>query len=248
MLDLLNFLAYNKQDGVDDINDGKLNAKVNKKQIQRLSVVSTRKDFQGWMTEQTSSALLINGKSQYCSPLSHFCAQMAEEYDGLGKCIFLTYFCGMQQRQQQQRDPGTMLCQLIGQLITIARKSLFAPPHFGFIDPHDSKKMKQRDVKVLCKTFRCLVDQLKSAHIVVYCVIDSISTFEVFDKWKDTDMVLKTLLKIVRQKRSNENKMLFKLMVTDNKSSLYAWKHFELEERIDMVKDTCGYTSTNFQL
>lgn len=140
-----------------------------------------------------------------------------------------------------------MLCQLIGQLITIAGKSA-AVPDLTFLDHRYIKQIKKRDVRTLCEVFGLLIRQLKTAQIVVFCIIDSISAFEDPTRSDDNQVVLKRLLNIVHQKRSRGYKLLFKLMITAHMHSIYAWKHFDQDERVEMNENAHVGGTTDLQL
>ena len=140
-----------------------------------------------------------------------------------------------------------MLCQLIGQLITIAGKSA-AVPDLTFLDHHYITQIIKREVRTLCEVFSLLIRKLKTARIVVFCVIDSLSAFEYPTRSDDNEVVLKRLLNIVHQKRIRGHKLLFKLMITAHMHSIYAWKHFDQDERVEMNENTHGGAATDLQL
>lgn len=247
---LLSLLAYSEEYRAKDIKNG-CRAGLSTLQMRCLSGLSKGQRFRDWLTNQQSSALLINGNQKSISnprnsPLSHFCARIAEKYDGWQECFFLSYFCSSSD-SIEPRNPGTMLCQLIGQLVTIAGKSATVPD-LTFLDHHYMNQIKKRDVRTLCEVFSLLIRQLKTARIVVFCVIDSISAFEDPTRSDDNEVVLKRLLNIVHQKRIRGHKLLFKLMITAHMHSIHAWKHFDQDERVEMNENAHGGASTDLQL
>lgn len=106
------------------------------------------------------------------------------------------------------------------------------------IDKHFLKSLKKNNVEVLCKVFRMLIEQLLPSNMVVFCLIDSISYYEVAQHQSHIRTILALMKNLVGsqsgRKRGLQDRMVFKLMVTDGAQTLYAWKYFKPGQIVEM--------------
>lgn len=183
--------------------------------------------------------MLVHGKfwrTHLISPLSYLCAQISKEYTGTPGFLVLSYFCSLH-TDGKGSNPAIMLSCLIEQLLSCASVQPYY--HSASIDKHLLKGLKKKDVNALCKLFKLLIEQILPSNMVVFCLIDSISYYEVEVHRDDIRVILAMMKSLVRSQRGRrrglQDRMVFKLMVTDGASSLYAYKYFEHGQTVEMI-------------
>ncbi len=213
--------------------------------MQKLAMLTQRDVYQSWLKDESqSSALLVHGRSQptaLVSPLSYLCARISREYTDEDKIIVLSYFCGLRARDRQA-DATDLLCQMIGQLLS--HKEAVKACQQDPIERNWGKNIKQKDFETLLRVFSTLIEQLRQYQIVIFGLIDSISKIETSKQRKDTESLLRELNKIVRKQQGRQRKscdrMVFKLLVTDEARSLVAHNFFSNWDTIDMIAGGFG--------
>lgn len=107
------------------------------------------------------------------------------------------------------------------------------------VDKRMLKRLKKKYVEVLCTVFRMLIEQLLPSNMVVFCPIDVIPYCEVGLHRAHIRIILALMRRLVRsqrgRRRGSHHEMRFKLIVTDEASSLEAYKHFGREQTVDIV-------------
>lgn len=203
--------------------------------IQRLSSLTRNDTVRNWLRESSeASAVLIHGRgpaNNPISPLSYLCAQMSNKYTGRPGHLVLSHFCSL----HKDSNPATMMSLLIKQLLSDPS----VQPYFEFASIEKHKKdIKKKNLDVLCRVFRMLITQLLPSNMVVFCLIDSISYYEVPVHRAQTRTILAMMESLVRaqraRKREPHHKMVFKLMVTDGARSVVAHRHFKDHQKVEM--------------
>lgn len=162
--------------------------------------------------------------------------------------MVVSYFCGLHADvRAKDADAQSMLTSLIGQILSEPEMHRYYDPES--FDKHIVKNAKKKDVEALGKIFRILINHLRPTSMVVFCLIDSISFYEVAGRNKDTQTALSILNRIVasqrgRRKRESD-KMVFKLIVTAGAKSLNAHKCFKPKEVLEMNESVDGGTILN---
>ncbi|KAH8878748.1 hypothetical protein GQ53DRAFT_850049 [Thozetella sp. PMI_491] len=249
--ELLTYLPYNSRARTADIENCNSHAQVAPVQMQRLSSLTRKVEFQAWLKEVSqSSALLVHGNfgaSKSITPLSYLCAQIAKQYDEKEGFLVLTYFCSLHADvygpKSTSARAATIISDMIGQILSHPESSSLVY-NSESIDRNLLKNIKKQDYKTLSKVFVELVRELRQLKMVVLCLIDSISRYEVPSREKETQSMLEMLEKVVNSqrgnKRSSNDKMVFKLMITDGARSLFAHKYFQPDEKIEVTQNIVG--------
>jgi hypothetical protein len=253
---LVNYLSYDADGAAQDVQRCMSETHVGKTHMQQLITLTRRREFQDWIKDTSqSSAILVHGNLEpstfgNITPLSYLCAQIVKEFSSKNGVLVLSYFCGFHNRPRDKNaNAASILCQIIGQLLSHPIAGL--NDALDSIDRHCIKKIKQRDVDTLCQVFKDLIRQLQSREVVVFCLIDSISFYEIKARQEDTQTVLTALTDIVESQqegRRKEARMIFKLMVTDAARTIWAYDYFRREERVDMRDVVCGASCNPLEL
>ncbi|KAI0542085.1 hypothetical protein GGR58DRAFT_335547 [Xylaria digitata] len=242
MSELLQYLPFNPKRASQDSKRCLPYNSIEKAHMQRLVGLVKQDVFHNWVKgSDKSSALLVHGNLEpgtlsSITPLSHLCAQIVKEFSNQQNVILLSYFCGFHARpRDKDANAASMLCQLIGQLLTHPLAS--AANAIRSIDVHHLKKIKSKDLDVLRQVFNSLIRHLRNCQIIIICIIDSISFYEINARLKNTQKVLKTLMSAVRMQQrihGRDTNMVLKLIITDAARSKWVHELFKLDERIDM--------------
>lgn len=186
-----------------------------------------------WITETNSSALFVNAncKSFRKQQISFISAKLVDSIQPPSlksqhrpNSVFaLSFFCGEHQRSDDP-DWGVdgMMRSLLGQL-------LLSYPNFDLYDIERMHDISYDRVEDLCRMFYMLISQLPK-HIVVFCVIDSISFFEDKEELCDEcELVMEELTYIIEQ--TQHRGCTFKLLLTSQWNSRVLYKVLPDQER-----------------
>ncbi|KAH7336195.1 hypothetical protein BKA65DRAFT_552859 [Rhexocercosporidium sp. MPI-PUGE-AT-0058] len=202
-----------------------------------------------WIAEKGSSALFINAnyKGARRQSTSFVSAKLVDSIQPSGikpqhqpsETFALSFFCG---EHLGSDDPdsgvGGMMRSLLGQL-------LLAYPNFDIYYIDKMRNIDYEEVDDLCEMFYVLIAQLPP-HIIVFCIIDSISFFEEKDVLcKDAEVVVQQMTDIVA--RTQGHGCTFKLLLTSpwNSRVLYKSMPFQDEDVVWMptkVPSQGGFT------
>ncbi|KAI0452521.1 hypothetical protein F5B21DRAFT_483265 [Xylaria acuta] len=236
---LIDYLGYDATAVIADVEKCLRSSPIDK--VMRRLETFTRQDvYQSWLSDESKcSSLLVHGMSMptgLVSPLSYLCARIAKEYVNEDKIIVLSYFCGLR-ALGGNLGAIDLLCQLIGQLLShkaVARIYARDP-----VERNWRKKIKARDLKTLLEVFSSIVRRLRQCALVIFCVIDSITKIETGKLRKNTEIVLKQLSELVREQKSRgrkaDDRMVFKLLVTDAARSLVAYNFFNSRDTVNLI-------------
>ncbi|KAI1740317.1 hypothetical protein F4680DRAFT_448075 [Xylaria scruposa] len=236
---LIDYLEYDAETVIADI-EKCLRLNPNPKDMRKLATFTRQDIYQSWLKDESKcSSLLVHGMStptSLVSPLSHLCARIAKEYVNEDKIIVLSYFCGL---RALGGNPSAidLLCELIGQLLS--HKAIVRIYARDPVERNWRKKIKTRDLKTLLEVFASIVRRLRQYALVIFCVIDSITKIETGKLRKNTEIVLKQLSELVREQKSRgrkaDDRMVFKLLVTDAARSLVAHSFFNSRDTVNLI-------------
>jgi len=242
---VLDALSFRGSDTMKDINECLTYAEISGYEKARLAVLTREEAFQDWlMEERWSTALVIHGNldDDGNSPISYLAAQIGGKYRKKRGFIVLSWFCGL----NTDENEAAIIARLAGQLLSQATR-LLPSEEFNTISRHEYKKLKQRDLKTLMAVFSSIIQKLRSNRIVVFCLIDSISTYETGD-FDDTEKLVKFFRDLVRSMRRQsrvdvKHELIFKLLFSDGQSSELAAKYFkkeiiEMDDEVDTDVDS----------
>ncbi|OQE10024.1 hypothetical protein PENVUL_c005G05573 [Penicillium vulpinum] len=211
-----------------------------------LAIIHSTK-LKSWIIAAQSSALFINcnSNSSGSEKISSFTlAKLVESvvsYDS-DHTISLSWFCGAHRgRGDQERGVVGLMRSLISQL-------LIAYPEFDVQTLGRISQVQPGDVDALCEIFYHLVHQL-SSEIVVFCVIDSITTFELGTTYLDeSELAVSQLVQIVQ---ANTYSCVFKLLFSSPRNSRKLYKLMPSQSDViwvpTRVPPSGGFTSAKWQ-
>lgn len=208
--------------------------------LRQLSALTQTDPFKNWLSEEEcSSSLLIHGNFDQLdgnSALSYLCARLVNEYAKMDHVVVLHYFCSL---RTDSRDPrcnaAGIMSQMVGQLLS--HPSLSFNFDLSTVKRSSMEKLRSYDLKGLCRLFLDLILQLMHERVAIFC-LDSISMYETQGLQQDTRTLLATLQEMVKSqsgsRREKSARLVFKLLVTDAGSTIYAYQHFRADEVLDM--------------
>ncbi|CAI7583679.1 unnamed protein product [Penicillium glandicola] len=185
----------------------------------RIFAIINSTKLKSWMMAAHSSALFINCNSSSSEKISSFTlAKLIESvvsYES-DHTIALSFFCGAH-RSREDPDRG-----VFGLMRSLISQLLITYPEFDVQTLGQIPHIQPGDVNALCQMFYRLVHQLPS-DIVVFCIIDSITTFEIGNLHLDEgSLAVSQLVQIVQQ--TNKYSCVFKLLFSSPRNSQKLYK------------------------
>lgn len=164
--------------------------------------------FKGWIQSPESDVLAVNGNledgtARYSST-SLLCAMLILSLREQQAAHVLHFFCG---NHSSKLDPSAgpigLIHSLIAQLLSIQQFDLsflrFGKWEYG---------LRANDISTYCRLLRRLVEQMSTS--IVFCIIDSVSVFEVENWGDDLRLVTRTLVDTAADNQLNTRlKVLF---------------------------------------
>jgi hypothetical protein len=181
------------------------------------AMVISSSRFQGWLLASGADLIYVEGhldSSRFgkTSPISYFCANLAQLFRDSATSITLHFFCGQHVASNDDlQGPRGLIRSLLSQLLQIWPNALLHGVDLaGLNGNHESIPIED-----LCQIFELLLRQVP-IHTTVFCIIDDLAQFEK-DRW-DEDYwhflrMLGTL--IVGQ----ESGIRFKVLITSSTKS-----------------------------
>ncbi|OJD25472.1 hypothetical protein ACJ73_03156 [Blastomyces percursus] len=145
----------------------------------RAVAVMQSPKLHSWITESSSSALLVNfNDPKKTASTSFISAKLTHSIQSdvidphYPRNMFALFFLCAEHIHPEDPDYGVtgMLRNLIGQL-------LFAYPDFGMNVIKQIQRADQDDISSLCQIFHMMIAQLPP-HVTVFCVLDAITVYE----------------------------------------------------------------------
>lgn len=199
----------------------------------RAAAMIKHTKFEEFMAEYlASSSLLINGRADIgslegMSPLSYVTAKLAaisERMDSPpGPPYVVKYFCDQHPPFVDNSPippPVTMMASLVGQLLTQMIENE-VDIDLSMLTKRDWQEVEKPSLKVLCRIFRELTDQLPP-NSVVLCILDDLAQYEIGPFMDDTDTIARRLTRLA----ARHDQIVFKLLVTCRGRALEISKYF----------------------
>ena len=189
--------------------------------------------FQRWVAASGTDLIYVEGhfdSSRFgkTSPISYFCANLAQLFRDSAKSITLHFFCGQHMASNDHlQGPRGLVRSLLSQILqNWPSAPLNGVDLSGFNDNHAAIPMED-----LCQIFELLLRQVPT-HSTVFCIIDDLAQFEK-DRWEDDYWhflrMLGTL--IVGQ----ESGIRFKVLITSSTKSKRLQEHVPEELHIQVT-------------
>ncbi|KAF6837853.1 hypothetical protein CPLU01_02739 [Colletotrichum plurivorum] len=144
----------------------------------RTQWLAQASDFRGWLREESSSLLLVDGwgNPHRTSPLSGFCASLVKTLFSDDRSEVAFFFAGLHVDGASRLNggPTAMMRSLIAQILLSRR---IPPPDLGFLSPDMLEACRYGDLRTLCDVFVEIVEQVPS-HMTVFCIVDGVSWYE----------------------------------------------------------------------
>ena len=207
--------------------------------LDRVIWVLQSAQLRTWIGRSTrSSELLIHGNRHMIgveSPTSLLCAHLSNMLAPNRHAVVVSYLCGMHSRYQTWRhDAKGMLVSLIGQLLGQRKAKGFRFCLSG-IKKRSIARHGEDNLQGLCDVFSTLVDQLPE-EMVLFCLIDGISSYESLERKDDTLRVFEMLQDLtVRQ-----TKVLVKVLLTAPNKTRYIHQYIEPSDVVLVPEDVDG--------
>jgi hypothetical protein len=190
--------------------------------------------FQRWVAASEKDLIYVEGHldpSRFgrTSPISYFCANLAQLFGDSATSITLHFFCGQHVAfNDDLQGPRGLIRSLLTQLLKIWPSDLLYGLDFaGFIGNHESIPMGD-----LCQIFELLLRQVP-IHSTVFCIIDDLAQFEK-DRWdEDYWHFLRMLGTLIL---GQESGMKFKVLITSSTKSKRLQEHVPEELRIQVTE------------
>ncbi|PGH07687.1 hypothetical protein GX51_01696 [Blastomyces parvus] len=187
-----------------------------------------------WITEPSSSALLVNfnGPKKTAST-SFISAKLTHSIQSdvidphYPRNIFALFFLCAEHLRPDDPDYGVsgMLRNLIGQL-------LVAYPDFGMSVIKQIQRVDQEDTSSLCQIFHMMIAQLPP-HVTVFCILDAITVYEQKSSLrKEGEFAVQELMSMVQW--TKDHGCDFKVLLTSAWNSHIFYKYV-LEQQKDII-------------
>lgn len=214
---------------------------------QRVEWLLTNKNVSHWLTSTKSQTILVNGHGSLkrVTPMSIFCAMLAQSLNSTGSFIVLSHFCGLQMLDRDSQDgkeqkTSGLLRSLLIQLLAQWKFSNITCLEHDFIE-----KLKRTSPNWSSHRQRDLLHHLVSGlpkATPIFIIIDGTNYYEVEDLLADTKKVVREVNELLS---SESVEAMVKILVTSPTRSINLTKYFRTNEVINMLEDIDG-TMTNF--
>lgn len=205
----------------------------------RVHALISEPKLGAWLTEPSSTILLINGNhaaSEHTASTSFVSAKLIESISGTTcfleaserASICLFFFCAdhVRSRIDEYTGPAGMLRALIGQLL-----SSYEDFHL-----HRVQKLYQQfdlmNVETLWTVFDSLASQLPKT-MALFCILDGLSAYEVSEWHQDTEFVVDHLVRLSRWTKERGDGVI-KLLFTSPLSCRSVQHNLNRSEIVEM--------------
>lgn len=206
--------------------------------LSRLSWIKKSLRLRSWLVGDISDSLAIEGNIDtvpyaYTSALSFLCAEMAHLFEAIQNTIVVSHFCGLAAQPGSNRDAGAeaMMASLIGQLMENDGAEAFTDARIDKAVFHGVEKGR---LEAFCEAFETLVLQLPSPWTVI-ALIDTINFYETPARVDGMLEAITHLRKLAHKCKKHD--VVFKLLVTEPRRSLYVAKEFSEQHRLIAPED-----------
>ena len=186
--------------------------------------------FRTWLKSNESQGLLVDGNNSSSERISAFsivCATLVQSLEDTQQATPLAFFCSLHTGESASlRGPQGLMRSLLHQLLPLQDFDL------TFVNDSYAEKVHSQDLLCLCDLFQRLVDQLDEDR-VLFCVIDSVSSFEKQRYGDGIFLVVDRLLMLTRRLGSA---LVFKLLLAGPKVSKQMRNRFSSDDCITVTK------------
>lgn len=193
--------------------------------------------LRGWLMPSMHESLLINGSESDLStaaksPVSFVSVQLIRSLATAKSILTVYWFCDQHKNQKRDDDANVarMLCSLIGQLLTQHHRF-----DLHFFKKYHLRGVEDSNVEVLCDIFDELVLQLPK-DMMLFCVVDSVSTYE--DRFRRDDIAL--AMKRLHHITTVPHNGIFKLLMTSPGRCLFIKDVIPRDNTLTMVDRVDG--------
>lgn len=173
----------------------------------RAAAMIKHAKFEEFMAEYlASSSLLINGRADIdslegISPLSYVAAKLAAISERVnspsGPPYVVKYFCNQHPPFVDSStipSPVTMMVSLVGQLLTQMIENE-VDVDLSVLTKRDWQDVEKSNLRVLCRIFRELTNQLPPKSVVL-CILDDLAQYKIGPFMDDTDTITRRLTRL----------------------------------------------------
>lgn len=187
------------------------------------------KKFQTWLNSETTRGLFVNDNLQSTkqpSSMQFACVTLIQGLIESQDATTLSFFCSLHAYGRTTTEgPQGLIQSLISQLLPLHRFDV------GFIDEAYLDNLRRFRTDYFCDLFTRLVKQMPN-HTVLFCIIDSISVFDVSKYGSDMSLITEALSKLTQALASTPGAPMFKVLMTTSKSSKRIRNSFLPEDSI----------------
>lgn len=206
--------------------------------LARFSWIKKTARLRSWLVNDTSDSLMIEGNIDtapyaYTSALSYLCAEMSHLFEAINKTMVVSHFCGLAAQPSSTREAGakTMMASLIGQLLDSDGADALSEAR---VDKAMYGAIEKGHLTALCEAFDALVLQLPKPWTVI-CLIDTVNFYETPARLDGALEAINHLRKLAHKCKKHD--VVFKLLVTEPKRSLYVAQEFSEQHRLIAPED-----------
>ena len=187
--------------------------------------------FRTWLKSTESQSLLLDGNSpssERISASSIMCATLIQSLEDTQQATPIAFFCSLHTGESASlRGPQGLMRSLLHQLLPLQDFDL------TFVDDSYAEKVSSQDLLCLCDLFERLVNQLDEDK-VLFCIIDSVSSFEKQSYGNGIFLVVDRLLMLTRKPPGSAH--VFKLLLAGPKVSKQMRNRFSSDDCITVTK------------
>ncbi|KAM6487404.1 hypothetical protein HDV62DRAFT_386038 [Trichoderma sp. SZMC 28011] len=194
----------------------------------RIDWLLTNENVKHWFTSTRSQTTLVNGHGslERVTPMSVYCAMLAQSLNSTGSIIVLSHFCGLQSDLLR-----SLLIQLLAQ---------WKHPDITCLKDDFVEKLKttspNRSSRQQRHLFHHLVAGLPKA-TPIFIIIDGTNYYETSDLLDDTKKVVREVNKLLS---SESVEAMVKILITSPTRSSDLTKYFKSNEIINVPEDLDG--------
>jgi hypothetical protein len=200
----------------------------------RAEYIMCSPSLRTWITSPDSQPLILNGnvENEVISCVSFVSAMLVRTLQDIGgeSVMVVSHFCALHRREKEGHvGPSGMVGSLIGQLLAQHRGF-----DFSFYRRSQNAKLADGDTRTLTDILTELIRQLP-VKTALFCIIDSVSSYEGSDLRRDTCEVVEALFQLTEHPTDT----VVKILVTSPRRCGYVHKGvdrkdvFEVPEFVD---------------
>ncbi|KAL6825820.1 hypothetical protein J3E69DRAFT_380921 [Trichoderma sp. SZMC 28015] len=213
----------------------------------RVEWLLTNKNIAHWFTSTGSQIILVNGHGplERITPMSFFCAMLAQSLNSTGSIILLSHFCGVQMLDRNSQDPKEQKSSGLLRSLLIQLLAQWKSPNITCLEHDFIEKLKRTSPNWSSRRQRHLFQYLVAAlprATPIFIIIDGITYYEVADLRDDVKKVVKEVNKLLC---SESVEAMVKILITSPTRSFNLTEYFEINEIINVPEDIDD-TITNF--